>query len=83
MSFKLTFLFTIIYFACQYQVLAKDYYVHPKLGKDTNTGRSTEEAFKTLDYASTLKYLPGDRLLLATGQTYHSALQLINTHSIK
>jgi hypothetical protein len=80
MSFKLKFLFIIIYFACQYQVLAKDYYVHPKLGKDTNTGRSTEEAFKTLDYASTLKYLPGDRLLLATGQTYHSALQLINTH---
>ncbi len=77
MSIKLLLLYSIIYLSCLNHLMATDYYVHPKFGKDTNTGLSKEQAFKTLEQASTLHFMPGDRLLLASGKTYYETLNLI------
>ena len=61
-----------------YHSLATDYYVHPTLGKDTNTGQSKEAPLQTLTKVSTLALTAGDRLLLAAGQTFPGSLRAIN-----
>jgi len=70
-----TLSFLIIF---QNGLFAKDYYVHPKLGSDTNSGLSKEQAFQTLKKVSTLNLLPGDRLFLASGQTFYEGIHLVN-----
>jgi hypothetical protein len=55
---------------------AADYHVHPILGDDNNPGTKPELAFKTLQRASKLALKPGDRLLLAAGQTFEGQLEL-------
>ena len=60
------------------KVMAKDYYVHPILGKDSNTGASKKNAFKTLEHTTKINFLPGDRIVLAAGQLYTESLNLIN-----
>ncbi len=57
-----------------------DYFVHPTHGNDAHAGKSRQEAFRTLKRASQVNFLPGDRLLLASGETYHGGLSLINQH---
>lgn len=57
--------------------MAKDYYVHPINGNDNNSGLSKEQAFKTLERASKVNLLPGDKLLLASGEMFFGALTLI------
>lgn len=59
-------------------IMAKDYYVHPSYGNDNNTGLSKEQAFKTLERVSKVNLLPGDRVLLASGETFFGALSLVN-----
>jgi hypothetical protein len=59
-------------------MFAKDYFVHPKTGSDKNTGFSKNQAFKSLKHASKIDYKPGDRLLLAYGETYTNGLTIIN-----
>jgi len=59
-------------------ILAKDYYVHPKNGNDNNSGLSKELAFKTLERASKVNLMPGDKLLLASGETFYGSLILKN-----
>lgn len=54
---------------------AADYHVHPILGDDNNSGTKPEQAFKTLQRASKLALTPGDRLLLAAGQTFEGRLE--------
>lgn len=61
-------------------VSASDYYVHPTLGNDQNDGSSRSKAIRTLAKASTLPLQPGDRILLAAGQTYHGTLRLTGRH---
>ncbi|WP_157580450.1 right-handed parallel beta-helix repeat-containing protein [Rudanella lutea] len=55
--------------------LATDYYVHPTLGLDTNTGTSKASPIQSLAKASSLSLQPGDRLLLADGQTFAGSLR--------
>jgi len=71
----LSFLFLLFF---QNAVFAKDYFVHPKFGNDSNSGISKELAFKTLLRASKINFLPGDRLLLASGESYTNAIKIIN-----
>ncbi|UMB52415.1 right-handed parallel beta-helix repeat-containing protein [Lutibacter sp. A64] len=59
-------------------LFSKDYYVHPKLGNDTNTGVSKAQAFKTIERANKISFNSGDRLLLASGQIYNHGFKLIN-----
>lgn len=70
-------------FLCQTLVFPKDYFVHPKLGNDTYSGETKQEAFKTLDRASTINYLPGDRLLLASGEIFTKGLEIKNCNGLK
>ena len=60
------------------KVMAKEYYVHPKYGNDLNSGTSKKDAFKTLEHAAKIKFLPGDKIFLASGQLYSESLKLIN-----
>ena len=59
-------------------MFSKDYYVHPKFGNDANTGISKAQAFKTIERANKVNFMSGDRLLLASGQTYNHGFKLIN-----
>jgi len=56
---------------------ATDYYVHPIQGSDSNDGLSARTAFRSLKQASQIRFLPGDRLLLAAGQRYVGKLDLV------
>lgn len=60
------------------KTIAKDYYVHPVYGNDFNSGESKKNPFRTLESISKLKLLPGDRILLASGQLYTGSLNLVN-----
>lgn len=80
MSKNLTFLILLLWLFTghtQY-VLATDYYVHPRLGKDTNDGMSKSTPIQSLAKAGTLPIKPGDRLLLADGQTFVGSLRCID-----
>ncbi|UMB60188.1 right-handed parallel beta-helix repeat-containing protein [Lutibacter sp. A80] len=76
MNIKFISFILILFF--QNIMFSKDYYVHPKLGNDTNTGVSKAQAFKTIERANKINYKSGDRLLLASGQIYTNGLKLIN-----
>jgi hypothetical protein len=54
------------------------YYVHPQLGNDANAGTSKGQAFETLAPIGQLALHPGDRVVLAAGETYAGSIQLIN-----
>ena len=73
---KLLIFFTVFLFCTN--MFAKDYFVHPKTGSDKNTGVSKKQAFKSLKRASKIDYKPGDRLVLAHGETYTNGLTIIN-----
>ncbi|WP_445730897.1 right-handed parallel beta-helix repeat-containing protein [Mariniflexile sp.] len=73
----------IFFLLFQTSLFAKNYYVHPTNGKDTNSGLSKKMAFKTLERASKIGFVYGDRLLLASGQTYKNGLNLVDKHGTK
>lgn len=83
MSIKTKFLISFLAVLLQSTVWATDYFVHPSLGNDANTGLSKELAFKTLTKASTISFQAGDRLFLASNQEYQTGLQLINVSGTK
>lgn len=56
---------------------AADYFVHPRFGNDSFAGTSREAAFRTLERAERVRFQPGDRLLLAAGETFIGSLRLI------
>lgn len=74
------FLLIIVFLLANFhqELIAKDYFIHPILGKDSNTGESKKNPFKTLESISKLKLLPGDRILLASSQLYTGSLNLVN-----
>ena len=76
------FVLTIFLF-CNFNVIAKDYYVHPKLGNDSNNGLNKESPFKSLSRVSKIKLKPGDRILLASNQLFESGISLINQSGTK
>jgi len=83
MIFKLKILGIFFIFLFQNLLFAKDYFVDPTNGNDNNSGLTKNQALKTLKQASTIDFQPGDRLLLASGQTYNHSLNLINKHGTK
>jgi len=66
--------------AFQNGLFAIDYYIHPILGSDANSGLSKEQSFKTLQRLSLEYFKPGDRILLAQGQIYYGNIKLIDRH---
>jgi hypothetical protein len=79
-KFKVLFLFL---FFIGYHAIAHDYYVHPILGSDTNSGVSIEFPLKTLSSISKIKLQPGDRILLASNQVYKNGMSLIDQNGNK
>jgi hypothetical protein len=56
---------------------AKDYFFHPKTGNDQNSGLSVSEAYQSLTVIKKLPLQPGDRILLAEGETFNGTIELI------
>lgn len=58
--------------------MSKDYFVHPKIGNDKNSGLSKKRAFQSLERLSQVKFSPGDQVFLAANETYFGTLVLSN-----
>jgi Right handed beta helix region len=77
-NYQIKFIIFILIALLNQKTIAKDFYIHPKYGNDLNSGESKKSAFKTLERATKLKLLPGDRIVLASGIQYNESLNLIN-----
>ncbi|MBL7218496.1 MAG: discoidin domain-containing protein [Phycisphaerae bacterium] len=53
---------------------AATYYVSQSSGNDSSTGQTENKPWKTLAKASTVKYAPGDSILLKCGDTWNEQL---------
>lgn len=78
MRYKSVLILVVLLGLMNQNVMAKEYYVHPIYGNDSNTGDSKKKAFKTLQRITKNKFLPGDKIVLAAGQLYTESLNLIN-----
>ena len=56
--------------------LATNYYIHPVIGDDNNSGTNIMHPLKTLEKAGSLKLYPGDAIKLAAGYTFEGMLKL-------
>ncbi|WP_017256967.1 right-handed parallel beta-helix repeat-containing protein [Pedobacter arcticus] len=61
---------------------ATSYYIHPKLGNDSNVGTSQKFPFQTLAKIQKIKLLPGDQVFLANGQLYSGTLIIKNQQGL-
>src|SRR5689334_1681511 len=52
------------------------YYVDPVSGNDTFTGKSIQNAWRSLEKVNTTTFLPGDKIYLKRGQTFEGSLLL-------
>lgn len=73
--FKFLQLVALIFFV-NFKSFATEYYFHPRLGNDRNTGKSRDQAFKTLKKVASLDLKGGDKLLLAGGEIFYETLDL-------
>jgi hypothetical protein len=78
MNYKAILILIVFLAFLNQKASAKDYYVHPTYGNDSNSGESKKNSFKTLAHTAKIKLLPGDRIVLALGQVYIESLKLIN-----
>lgn len=78
MKIKNLVLLSMILLICVFSASAKDYYFHPKMGNDSADGMSYKSPFRTLAKIETLKFEPGDRVLLASGEEFTETLLIIN-----
>ena len=58
---------------------ATDYYLHASKGKDTNAGTSINLPWQSLNKVNKLNLQAGDRVLLAQGQEFIGAINLVDT----
>ena len=78
MNHKSAIILLVLLTLLNLKAVAKEYYVHPIYGNDLNTGDSKKNAFKTLERATRIKFLPGDKIFLASSQLYTESLNFIN-----
>ncbi|GAB1308886.1 hypothetical protein KH5_15690 [Urechidicola sp. KH5] len=64
-------------------MFATEYYVNSKIGNDKNTGKSPEQAWKSLDKVNRKNFKAGDQILLATGLEYTGTLILDKQYGSK
>ena len=76
MNFKNSLSVCFWFFLLLKTSMATTYYFDQIRGNDQNSGTSALSPFRTLHQASDLELLPGDLILLASGQTFHGTLQL-------
>jgi hypothetical protein len=63
-------------------LVGKDYYLHPSLGNDSNTGTTKKDAFQTLTKLNEIKLEAGDKVILAGGQLFKGTLAVKNVKGI-
>lgn len=78
MNYKFALILVVLFTLLTPKAIAKEYYIHPVYGNDLNTGDSKKNAFKTLERTTRIKFLPGDKIFLASGQIYTESLNFIN-----
>jgi signal peptidase I len=78
MNYKAILILIVFLAFLNQKASAKDYYVHPTYGNDSNSGESKKNSFKTLERTTRIKFLPGDKIVLASGQLYTESLNFIN-----
>jgi hypothetical protein len=59
-------------------LVGKEYYLHPTLGKDSNSGTTKTAAFQTLGKLNEIKLEAGDKVILAGGQLFKGTLSIKN-----
>ena len=69
-----------VFIVCMFNAEARDYYFHPRSGNDQNSGSSMDQPFQSLQVIKRLTLLPGDRILLASGEVFYGSLQIENLH---
>lgn len=52
------------------------YYIDPLKGDDTNSGRTAEKAWKSLEKANEITLMPGEQLLLKRGGIFNGQLEI-------
>jgi hypothetical protein len=65
------------------QTKTTNYYFHPTLGNDANTGTSISAPFKSFSKIKSIKINPGDSLLLAINETFIDGLELKEINGTK
>ena len=60
---------------------SQNYYVSSSTGDDRNDGLTTQKAIKTLKKISSLRFLPGDSILLKRGDKWNEKLKLQSSGS--
>jgi hypothetical protein len=78
MKAKTDYLIIIILLFTSFESFATTYYINPKFGDDKNSGVSEITPFKSLEKASTVNLIAGDKVLLAAGYTFYETLMLQN-----
>ena len=58
----------------------KNYYFHPQLGNDNNTGTDSNHPFRSLSKIKDLNLVGGDSILLAANQIFTEAIRLNQKH---
>jgi len=56
-----------------------DYYVDSQNGSDSNNGRSTSSAWKTIDKVNHFAFAPGDRILFKKGEVWREELAVTSS----
>ena len=78
LKFSLFLLFSIASFALK----ATNYYINTVIGNDANKSTTNTQPYKTIEPINSLKLLPGDSVLFASGQQFYGMLSLINVKGL-
>lgn len=68
----------VAFSSCKQNNQLSTYYFHASEGNDSHSGTSADQAFQSLDHIKTLSLKPGDSILLASGEEFEEALELIS-----
>lgn len=70
------FLLIVVFLFQHNNVIAKDYYVDAKLGNDSNSGTSPDNAWASLEKVNQEIFQPMDKILFKSGTVYYGQLEL-------
>jgi len=72
----ISLLLIVLFAACSHQRNTANYYFDPVDGKDTHSGTTPSQAFKSLSKIKELSLKPGDSILLKSGTTFTDELYI-------
>ncbi len=75
-------LYLLLFIGLSHTLKATNYYINAAVGKDSNNGTSPAISWKTIIPLTNTRLLPGDSVLLATGQQFSGMLSVVNTKGL-